>query len=662
MSRTFFAKMAVSNIKKNRQSYIPYILSCVVTTAMFYLVRSLCRNPEMKNMIGADTLLTLMSMCSALVALFAVIFLFYTNSFLVKRRQKEFAVFNILGMEKGHLVRMMAWETLDVFLLSLAGGLIIGIALDKAMFLLITRLLGAEIRLGFHFSAQAVLDTVILLVLIFFLVFLNSVRKIRLASPIELLQEGKAGEKEPKTKKILALLGVLCLGSGYYLALTIEDPVVALSTFFGAVFLVVIGTYLLFTAGSIALLKLLRRNKRYYYKPKHFIGISGMIYRMKQNAVGLANICILSTCVLVMVSSTSSLMLGLNNVMETRYPSDFVIYADEASKEDADRGFEAVRALQEEENLRVTDESAYSYLSFAALRDGSTFDVDEQANITDMSRVTALCFVPLEDYNAVMGRSEALADDEVLIYANRTAYEDRTLTVFDKTYEVKAQLTDFPGNGVLSAYASDTIYIVLPSREALTNLYAQQKEVYGDMASNIRYLYGFDSAAPEEEQVDFYHEVRSLYDANGWHATIDSRAEARPSMMGLYGGLFFIGIFLGLLFLMATVLIIYYKQISEGYEDKERFDIMQKVGMSHQEVRSAILSQVLTVFFLPLLAAGIHSAVAFPFVTKILELLNLTDIALFRNCALVSYGIFAIIYLAVYLLTARNYYRIVGRD
>ena len=661
MSRTFFAKLAVSNIKKNRQSYIPYILSCVVTTAMFYLVRSLCRNPEMKNMIGADTLLTLMSMCSALVALFAVIFLFYTNSFLVKRRQKEFAVFNILGMEKGHLVRTMAWETLDVFLLSLAGGLVIGIALDKAMFLLITRLLGAEIRLGFHFSAQAVLDTVILFVLIFLLVFLNSVRKIRFASPVELLQEGRAGEKEPKTKKILALLGVLCLGSGYYLALTIEDPVVALSTFFGAVFLVVIGTYLLFTAGSIALLKLLRRNKRYYYKPKHFIGISGMIYRMKQNAVGLANICILSTCVLVMVSSTSSLMLGLNNVMETRFPSDFVIYADEASKEDADRGFEAVRALQEEENLRVTDESAYSYLSFAALRDGSTFDVDEQANITDMSRVTALCFVPLEDYNAVMGRSEALADDEVLIYANRTAYEDRTLTVFDKTYEVKAQLTDFPGNGVLSAYASDTIYIVLPSREALTNLYAQQKEVYGDMASNIRYLYGFDSDSPQDDQVAFYHEMRSLYDENGWHATIDSRAEARPSMMGLYGGLFFIGIFLGLLFTMATVLIIYYKQISEGYEDKERFDIMQKVGMSRREVKSAILSQVLTVFFLPLLAAGIHSAVAFPFVTKILELLNLTDIALFRNCALVSYGIFAIMYLAVYLLTARNYYRIVGR-
>ena len=331
MNNRFFSKLAASNIKKNGKAYIPYILSCVMTVALFYIVKSLSYNPGLKNMVGSSTMMTMMSMCSVIIALFAIVFLFYTNSFLMKRRKKEFGVFNILGMEKSHIAKTMAWENFYVTLISIVGGLVIGLALDKAMFLLIAQVLNEEITLGFFISDKAIISTIVMFCIIFLLILLNSIRQIHTANPIELVTAGNAGEREPKTKWVLAILGLLSLGAGYYIALTIENPLTALVYFFFAVILVIIGTYMLFTAGSIALLKILRKNKKYYYKTKHFTSISGMIYRMKQNAVGLANICILSTAVLVMVSSTSSLMLGLQDVIATRYPNDFVVYSNETS-------------------------------------------------------------------------------------------------------------------------------------------------------------------------------------------------------------------------------------------------------------------------------------------------------------------------------------------
>lgn len=661
MNNRFFSKLAASNIKKNGKAYIPYILSCVMTVALFYIVKSLSYNPGLKNMVGSSTMMTMMSMCSVIIALFAIVFLFYTNSFLMKRRKKEFGVFNILGMEKSHIAKTMAWENFYVTLISIVGGLVIGLALDKAMFLLIAQVLNEEITLGFFISDKAIISTIVMFCIIFLLILLNSIRQIHTANPIELVTAGNAGEREPKTKWVLAILGLLSLGAGYYIALTIENPLTALVYFFFAVILVIIGTYMLFTAGSIALLKILRKNKKYYYKTKHFTSISGMIYRMKQNAVGLANICILSTAVLVMVSSTSSLMLGLQDVIATRYPNDFVVYSNETSEERAYESFDTIRELQEEQNLNVTSEREYRYLVFPAFINGDTFEVTRDANFSSLGNLNNLIFVSLSDYNRVMGTDKTLAENEVLIYSDRLQFDSPTLKIFDREYSVKEKIDEFIGNGLIVAVAANTQFIVLPDGTDIDELYALQKEALSDGASEIQYYYGFNSDADEETQRIFYRTLLEDYVGHGYEGTIESKADSRSEFVGLYGGFFFIGIFLGVLFIMATVLIIYYKQISEGYDDKQRYEIMQKVGMTHQEIKNSIRSQVLTVFFLPLIVAGIHIAVAFPIINKLLALLNLLNVQLFLTCTVVCYVVFAVMYLLIYLLTARTYYKIVSK-
>ena len=632
-----------------------------MTVAMFYIVKSLSYNPGLKNMVGSNTMMTMMSMCSVMIALFAIIFLFYTNSFLVKRRKKEFGVFNILGMEKSHIAKTMAWENFYVTLISIAGGLVIGIALDKAMFLLIAQVLNEEISLGFFISDKAIISTVVMFCIIFLLILLNSIRQIQTANPIELLTAGNAGEREPKTKWVLTILGLLSLGTGYYIALAIKNPLTALVYFFFAVILVIIGTYMLFTAGSIALLKILRKNKKYYYKTKHFTSISGMIYRMKQNAVGLANICILSTAVLVMVSSTSSLMLGMQDVIATRYPDDFIVYSNETSEERAYESFDAIRELQEKQNLNVTSEREYRYLVFPAFISGDTFEVTRDANFSSLGNLNNLIFVSLSDYNRVMGTDKTLAEDEILVYSDRLQFDYPTLKIFDREYSVKEKIDEFIGNGLIVAVAANTQFIVLPDGTDIEELYALQKETLSDGASEIQYYYGFNSDADEETQRAFYRTLLEDYVGHGYEGTIESKADSRSEFVGLYGGFFFIGIFLGILFIMATVLIIYYKQISEGYDDKQRYEIMQKVGMTHQEIKNSIHSQVLTVFFLPLIVAGIHIAVTFPIITKLLALLNLLNVQLFLTCTVVCHVVFAVMYLLIYLLTARTYYKIVSK-
>lgn len=661
MNNRFFSKLAASNIKKNGKAYIPYILSCVMTVALFYIVKSLSYNPGLKNMVGSSTMMTMMSMCSVIIALFAIVFLFYTNSFLMKRRKKEFGVFNILGMEKSHIAKTMAWENFYVTLISIVGGLVIGLALDKAMFLLIAQVLNEEITLGFFISDKAIISTIVMFCIIFLLILLNSIRQIHTANPIELVTAGNAGEREPKTKWVLAILGLLSLGAGYYIALTIENPLTALVYFFFAVILVIIGTYMLFTAGSIALLKILRKNKKYYYKTKHFTSISGMIYRMKQNAVGLANICILSTAVLVMVSSTSSLMLGLQDVIATRYPNDFVVYSNETSEERAYESFDTIRELQEEQNLNVTSEREYRYLVFPAFINGDTFEVTRDASFSSLGNLNNLIFVSLSDYNRVMGTDKTLAENEVLIYSDRLQFDSPTLKIFDREYSVKEKIDEFIGNGLIVAVAANTQFIVIPDGPDIDELYALQKEALSDGASEIQYYYGFNSDADEETQRVFYRTLLEDYVGHGYDGTIESKADSRSEFVALYGGFFFIGIFLGVLFIMATVLIIYYKQISEGYDDKQRYEIMQKVGMTHQEIKNSIHSQVLTVFFLPLIVAGIHIAVAFPIINKLLALLNLLNVQLFLTCTVVCYVVFAVMYLLIYLLTARTYYKIVSK-
>lgn len=661
MKKTFYPKLAAGNIRKNSKTYIPYILTCILTAAMFYIVKSLSLNPGLGEMIGGDTISYIMELGSWIVALFAFIFLFYTNSFLVKRRKKEFGVFNILGMEKRHLAAVLGWETLYVMLLSLTGGVGLGIALDKIMFLLIGKILGAEIVLGFFIEPQTILMTVKLFAVIFVLILLNSVGQIHIANPIGLLHAGSAGEKEPKTKWLMTLAGMACVAGGYYIALTVENPLMSIFAFFIAVILVIIGTYMLFIAGSIAVLKLLKKNKKFYYKTKHFTSVSGMIYRMKQNAAGLANICILSTMVLVTVSSTCSLIIGLEDILKTRYPLELTVISHEKDEKRSEELINLARNMQKEKNMQVLKEVQYTYLSFSAFIEGDTFQAEPQAELAAVDNSYVLLFMPLSDYNATEGVHKTLREDEIMIYANRVPYDEPVLNLLGRQYRVTEQLDHFIGNGPVAAVASNALIIVLPDRECLNEIYEKQKEIYGDRCSDICLLYGFDCGSEREEQKAYYYELSREIEAQGFDGRTESREEARMSFASLYGGLFFIGLFLSILFVMATVLIIYYKQISEGYDDKERFAIMQKVGMELREVKASIRSQVLMVFFLPLAVAGIHTAASFKMLSEILAILNFVNVRLYVLCTVMAYLVFAGMYVGIYVLTARVYYRIVSR-
>ena len=661
MNKLFYAKLAATNIGKNRKTYIPYMLTCIITVAMFYIIKSLSMNEGISSLRGGATIESMLYLGCWIVAIFAVIFLFYTNSFLIKRRKKEFGLFNILGMEKKPLSRVIGIETLYIAVIGLVLGLGMGILLDKAMYLQILKILGGEITLGFYISWESMWQTFLLFGAIFILIFLNSLRQVHLAKPIELLRGGSVGEKEPKANWFIAIVGAICLGLGYYIAVVTQDPIAALAYFFSAAILVIIGTYLLFTAGSITLLKLLRKNKRYYYKTNHFISISGMLYRMKQNAVGLANICILSTAVLVMISSTTSLMIGSEDMIRTRYPYDIAIYSQDTDEAHNLEMMEKTRRVLEENHAELERVVYYNYLSFVSIRDGNSFITDKETVDSSVESIANLFFIPLEDYNRVSGEERVLQDGQILLYANRQPYDGWTLEVFGKNYTVKEHLDSFAGDGPMEADVLSTYFIVVKDMDEIEWLYQKQNEAYGEQASEVRLLYGFDLFGSDEEEYAIYQQVaEGLKGDPEFHGMIECRAEARDGFFVMYGGLFFLGIFLGILFIMATILIIYYKQISEGYDDKERYAIMQKVGLSHAEVKRSIHSQILTVFFLPLLAAGVHMVFAFPLVSKILALLSMTNTTLYILCTAGCFLAFAFGYGVIYALTAKVYYRIVS--
>ncbi len=672
MSRFFYFKLAITNIKKNAKTYVPYIITSILTICMFYIICSLSNNPDLTKATGTSAMSEVLFLGTIVCGIFAVIFLFYTNSFLMKRRKKEFGLYNILGMEKKHISRVVLCETLIISVISLVLGLLIGILFDKLMLLLLLSMFSVKIPLGFYISSTSLSTTFVLFAAIFVLIFLNSIRQIHLAKPIELLQGSSVGEKEPKAKCFIALLGFICLGTGYYIAVTTTNPIAALTLFFVAVILVIIGTYLVFTAGSIVLLKTLRKNKNYYYKTKNFISVSGMIYRMKQNAVGLANICVLSTMVLVMLSSTFSLWYGMNDIVDNYYPREFQFSPSGHSSKDIKNLKAWVNNTLDDFNQEPTDILEYTTLNFACIDKGDTFVVDK-ANSTyanTVDNISTLSFVTLNDYNKIYNSNVKLNDDEVLICSNREKYTEPILKIFNYTFKIKDTFENFPTDQYVAANVAKNHVVVVKNIDILKNINKLQQKVYGDMASDIKYLYFFNvdtnaenilkinnKFTDEMQAMANYPEGTNKYIYQG---KIDCREDSRNNLIALNGGLLFIGVFLGVLFMIATILIMYYKQISEGYDDKERFAIMQKVGISHKEIKKSIHSQVLTVFFLPLIVAGIHIAFAFPFITKILAILNLTNIKLFAIATCGSFLIFAIFYGIVYRITARSYYKIVS--
>ena len=641
--------------------YIPFVLSCILTIMMYYMVSSLSMNPNMMNMIGGDIMQQILSLGIYVITVFAVIFLFYTNSFLIKRRKREFGLFNILGMEKKHLSIVIALESMIVFLVSMVLGIGIGILLDKAFYLLIAKMLNASIALGFYISYQSIVNSIILFLIIFVLMYLFSLIQINLSNPIELLHGDQHGEKEPKTKWLLALIGLICLGTGYYMSVSIQDPVTAFAFFMVAVILVVIGTYMLFTAGSIVILKLLRKNKRYYYKTNHFISVSNMIYRMKQNAVGLGNICILSTMVLVMLSTTISLWVGMNDIIETRFPRDITVSINSVDSNQALYTIDDMNNAIEQAGIQTEDELVYRTLSVSAFNQGNTYTFgNENMSLQDISNVVVLYFITLDDYNRTEGTNVSLAPDEVLVFPSGKQFDHKTIDIASNTFKVKGILDSIKADSNYSANLQNSMFVVVDSMDTLFMIDDLQKQAYGDNASYIHTSYDFNLSKSEEMSVkEATDALIANYPGDTTYMMVDTQEGNYEDLLSLYASFLFIGIFLSFLFIMATVLIMYYKQITEGYEDKKRFEIMQKVGLDKREVKKTINSQVLTVFFLPLVVAAIHIVFAFPMIEKMLRLLYLDNTNLYIMTTVICFGVFALVYVLIYFLTSKVYYGIV---
>lgn len=656
MGKLFFPKLAAGNLVRNRRFFFPYLLTGMLTVAMFYNITFLKWNQELENLPGGAIVPSIMSLGTIVVGLFAAIFLLYTNSFLIKRRQKELGLYNILGLSKGHIALVLFWETVYTCLITILGGLLLGILLSKLLLLLLYKLLFFPVTFGFSVNLVSVGVTAVLFVAIYLVALGRNLLHVRLSKPVELLRGGNVGEKEPKTKGVLAILGLISLGAGYFIALTTTSPLEALTLFFLAVLLVILGTYLLFLAGSIAFLKAMKKRKSYYYQAKHFIGVSGMLYRMKQNAVGLANICILSTMVLVMLSTCVCMYLGVGSVLDALYPHD-ITYTQYNQVE----GSLSEREVQEE-ILTIVQQTGLSptkvqeidiIRTVGMIEEGRIVFLEEESEPGDL---VYLEVIPAQSYEQMTGHPLSLSDGQVALYTNiaKNGEQWPQITVFGQTFSVVQWLEQSPA-AQRSNYSDGVMLLVVPDQSVLEEL--AQDQSFGQPPI-WEFSMDFEDASREDIEA-LYQRLLPLEEQTEQRDAFSCRSAQEMNLYSMYGGLLFLGLFLGALFLMATVLIIYYKQISEGYEDKERFAILEKVGMSQQQVRSAIRSQVRAVFFLPLLGAVIHLAAAFRMIVKILSALSLTDVALFAQCCLGTVAVFGVGYLLIYRLTARIYYKIV---
>ena len=674
----FYARLAARNIQKNRRFYLPYLLTVLGTVAAFYIMSALVFDPGTENLAqgranGAIYAKIFMTIGMVVAGLFSVVFLLYTNSFLMKRRQKELGLYSVLGMGKGNVAAMLCFESLYVALLGAGGGLAAGILLHKLVAMVLYRLVRLPVPFGFSVSLQGIWVTGLLFLGLILVTLLVNLLHLGRSRPVELLRGGETGEREPKTRWLLTVLGVLFLGFGYWLALRVDSGVEAMLYYFLAVTAVIAGTYLLFTAVSIFILKLLRRSKRYYYKTTHFINISGMLYRMKQNAVGLANICILSTMVMVMVSGTLSLYLGVGDAAERAYPADLSGVA--RYDPEAEPAFDGTALLSRlETGLEALDagavlESETRSLCFGAgLLDGGRLTLDKAQ--PRVKTILSLCFLTAADYAALTGTSPVLLERDQVLLADggrRIAGDRLELEAGAETMQlhIAQRLDKHPLVGYSESAATELCHIVVADEAALLRIFRLQKAFYGKEASTMRWEARFSLGCTETEALAledrFADSDVDLGGSGSWDRFyLQTRAEYANDYFSLAGGFLFLGIFLGILFLMAMALTIYYKQLSEGYADRRRFQIMQQVGLSRAETRRTIRGQIRTVFLLPVLVAAVHILFDFNMVTKLLSLFYLTNVGLTALCTAGTVLVFVLVYWAVYALTARTYYKIIS--
>ena len=661
MTRHLYLRLAVGNIKNNRRFYFPFLLTAILTVACFFIMMSTSQSPTLP---GGETTRIVMYLGDIIVALFSVIFLYYTNSFLIKRRKKELGLYNILGLEKRHMAKVLCWETVLSGLIAIGLGLGLGALLDRLMYLLLLNLLRFDVSMTYTFLPRVAILTGALFAAVFLLLLLSNLIQVGRAKPIELLRGGQVGEKEPRVKWPLVVIGVLALGTGYYLAVTTESVMAALGVFFLAVLLVIIGTYCLFLAGSIAVLKLMKRNKGYYYKPRHFVSVSGMLYRMKQNAVGLANICILSTMVLVTVSTTVSLYGGVSDILEHRYPYDLEAHFYNAAEPVKGYARSVLEQAAQEAGLEIEAMVDYESLTMSLVQDGNALSAELSTDLPG----AYVQFLTVEGWEALTGQQlQPLGDHQVALCVQEGNLGDQ-INLLGEDYTVTQRIQEAPKDGSLAAYVSNAYYIVVADNVTLAHLH-QREATSRNYSNDLNWKLAASFSGTDEEKREVIAAFRQQLKTeeltlNGTSYPLDWFASVRQDNIqeayGLYGGFLFLGILLGLLFLMATVLIIYYKQIIEGYDDRSRFQIMRQVGMSKKLISSSVRSQVLTMFLLPLGVAAVHLCFAFPLLTRVLRALALDNVIIFFWCTLITFGAFVVVYVLVYLITARVYYHTVS--
>ncbi len=674
MKRSLYPRLAWNGMKNNKRLFVPYILAAAGTAAVFYIMFFLSTGGIPEGMRGAASAETSLGLGVFVIVIFSLIFLFYCNGFLVRRRYREFGLYSILGMNRRNISRVLAWETLFTAAFSILGGVFLGVLLSKLAELGFVRAVGGEPDYVLRISVSALLYMLLYFGGIFLLIYISSLIKLHRSTAIDLVGSESRGEKPPKTNPVLGIAGIIILIAAYYLSLSIEDPISAFTTFFIAVVMVILGTYLVFISGSVLLCRLLQKNKSYYYKPQHFVSVSSMAYRMKRNGAGLASICILATMVLVMVTSTSCMYFGTENTLRSRYPRDIQFsfsyerLAALSEEKIAPTREKLLDAIGDAEKSDVLDyRKALFTLAAGAINDNKT---SQSTSIAGYGSSVNVAIVPLSDYNKAAGTNETLGEGEVLMHTLRLNETLDKLSVGGENFTVAKQLDSMPlSDGSEASDISPTITLVVSDFDGVVS------RIIGDSGSEnavrLYWKYAFNTTEDAEKQLEITSAVGEAVDdgrligdidgsGDGWSMlSTELRASARDELRAMTGGLFFLGIILSIVFICAAVLIIYYKQLSEGYEDAGRFEIMQKVGMTKQEIRRSINSQLLTVFFLPLAFAGLHLSFAFPFIRKILYLFSFYNTGFLVGTTAASFLVFAALYALVYKKTSNTYYKIV---
>lgn len=681
MKMSLYPKLAWDGIRKNKRFYLPYILTCIGMIMMFYIIHYLAAMTILNDMPGGDTLTVVFGFGYWIVTLFASIFLFYTNSFLMRRRQKEFGLYNILGMGKGNLSILLLWESVILFVISMAGGLMGGILFAKMAELCLIMILNGEVTYDLRIDPEAFINTWIIFALIFAMIFVKGLMRIRKSSAVALLKSENIGEKPPRANYLLGIAGIVILAGAYYIALSIESPLIALAWFFIAVCMVIVATYLLFISGSVMLCKILQKNKSYYYKKNHFVSVSSMVYRMKRNGAGLASICILSTMVLVMMMGAGSLYFGKEDSLNTRYPKDIAVSVDFLSDDEKSEYTEEKEAyfIQQVdavlENHGVTPQNVEQYVSTSVaglLKDGKLVVDRRLVNSADtqtMDDVAQIYLIPLSSYNRCMGTQETLEENEVLLHCVRRTYDDPTIELNDGTiWTVKKHVDRVMGGGDAAMNMVPSVFVITNDvLQAIDSFNTELDDISETYLCRLEVSYAFDADIAPEAEIRLGDAIRerirdmdSAGEGGFYSYDVECREAERADFYGMFGGLFFLGMFLSVIFLAATVLIIYYKQVTEGYEDEARFGMMRKVGMTAKDIRKSINSQMLTVFFLPLITAALHTSFAFPMVQKLLAMFNLRNMILSMTVTGIAFLVFGVFYAIVYRVTSNAYYAIVS--